>query len=122
MMPLGLVLKMAIGNNKNFFYKNDKNFNQSLISSSSYILNEESGRKINLRENGSGSYILDVQFVGGEKTEVTVDSGAEENVCPWEWGQEFGIYEPGNWMKFRNASGGLINHWGERRVVVTSPF
>eukprot|EP00973_Karenia_brevis_P009006 1219967-Karenia_brevis.AAC.1 len=30
------------------------------------------------------------EFVGGGKTEVTVDSGAEESVCPWEWGQQFG--------------------------------
>ena len=30
---------------------------------------------------------MDVEFVGGEKTVITVDSGAEESVCPWEWGE-----------------------------------
>eukprot|EP00973_Karenia_brevis_P038942 5376048-Karenia_brevis.AAC.1 len=36
--------------------------------------------------NGRGSYVLKVDFAGGGPTEITVDSGAEESVCPWEWG------------------------------------
>ena len=39
-----------------------------------------------LQSNGKGSYLMQVKFVGGEKTEIIVDSGAEEHVCPWEWG------------------------------------
>ena len=42
-----------------------------------------------LKKNGKGSYLMEVKFVGGGQTEITVDSGAEENVCPWEWGKQF---------------------------------
>ena len=64
---------------------------------------------------------MDVSFSNGEKTSITVDSGAEENVCPWEWGEQFGI-ENVEVMKFRNASGTLMDHWGQRKVLLTSPF
>ena len=47
-----------------------------------YILNKLTGDKLMLRPNGKGSYLMDVQFVGGGKAEITVDSGAEESVCP----------------------------------------
>ncbi len=63
-----------------------------------------------------------VQFEGGEKTEITVDSGAEENVCPWEWGKQFGMKTLGTWMHFRDASGTQIPHHGEREVRVASTF
>ena len=43
-------------------------------------------------------------FVGGGKAEITVDSGAEENVCPREWGAQFGVRDAKRKMKFRNAS------------------
>ena len=52
-----------------------------------YMLNKESGSKMILKCNGKGSYLMQVRFLGGEKTEITVDSGAEEKVCPWEWGK-----------------------------------
>ena len=74
--------------------------------------------------NGKGSYLLHVQFVNGRKTKIVVDSGAEENVCPWEWGEEFGT-QPLRWgeeRNFKDASGNAIEHWGKRRVVVTTPF
>ena len=87
-----------------------------------YIINKETGSKMMLKPNGKGSYLMEVQFVGGEKTEITVDSGAEENVCPWEWGSQFDTKEADRWMNFRNASGGRIEHWGKRDVFVTSPF
>ena len=88
-----------------------------------FICNKKSGDKMMLKSNGKGSYLMEVSFVGGEKTEITVDSGAEENVCPWEWGEGlFGTREADKWMTFRNASGGLIPHWGARDVRVTSPF
>ncbi len=41
MMPLGLVLKMAIGNSKNLFTKNDKDFDQTLTNGRKYYLNKE---------------------------------------------------------------------------------
>ena len=51
-----------------------------------YIVNDKTGDKLMLRPNGRGSYLMDVSFLGGKKTEITVDSGAEENVCPKDWG------------------------------------
>ena len=51
-----------------------------------------------------------------------MDSGAEENVCPWEWGEKFGIKEADQWMTFEDASGRVIPHWGQREVRVVSPF
>ena len=73
-----------------------------------------------LRENGRGSYIMDVDFVGGGKGQITVDSGAEENVCPTDWGRKFRVNEEVPAMKFRGADGSRIKHYGERLVVVTS--
>ena len=87
-----------------------------------YIVNKGTGDKMMLRPNGKGSYMMEVSFVGGEKTEITVDSGAEENVCPWEWGAQFETKAADKWMHFRNASGGHIEHYGKRDVLVASPF
>ena len=55
-------------------------------------------------------------------TEVTVDSAAEESVCPAAWGQQFGLQPvpAGQRMTFVNASGGHIKHHGSRRVIVSS--
>ena len=66
--------------------------------------------------------MLDLKFVGGDKTELTVDSGAEENVCPNTWGGMFGMREPDQWMRFRGANGKWIAHYGHRDVKVESPF
>ena len=41
---------------------------------------------------------MSVQSEGVEKTEIIVDSGAEEHVRPWEWGKSFGMKEAGTWM------------------------
>ena len=88
-----------------------------------YILNKATGQKLMLKPRGRGSYVMEVQFVGGEKTTITVDSGAEESVCPWEWGERlFGTQHSREHMQFRNASGGTIQHWGKREVRVTSTF
>eukprot|EP00973_Karenia_brevis_P027468 3788980-Karenia_brevis.AAC.1 len=59
---------------------------------------------------------MKVEFVGGGSTEITVDSGAEESVCPWAWGQQLGCRRVSQPMSFRNASGKLIPHWGSRSV------
>jgi hypothetical protein len=100
------------GNYVSFGPKTDDNF----------ILNKDSGDKMMLKSNGKGSYLMDVCFVGGERTEITVDSGAEENVCPWGWGEQFEVKPANTWMNFRNASGGFIEHFGKRDVLVKSPF
>ena len=86
----------------------------------SYIINDQTGDRLKLRENGRGSYLMDVEFVGGGKGEITVDSGAEESVCPKEWGSRFRIKEVANKQRFRAANGQQIQHYGERNVFVTS--
>ena len=65
---------------------------------------------------------MKVKFVGGSETDITVDSGAEESVCPWEWGEQFGIRDADRWLSLVNASGGYINHWGTRNVKMIAPF
>eukprot|EP00973_Karenia_brevis_P033522 4621872-Karenia_brevis.AAC.1 len=65
---------------------------------------------------------MKVNFVGGGPTEITVDSGAEESVCPWEWGEQFGCRNSQVPVRLRAANGKLIPHWGSRRVEVVSIF
>ena len=59
----------------------------------SYIVNDQTGDRLELKENGRGSCVMDVDFVGGGKGRITVDSGAEENVCPVDWGNKFKVNE-----------------------------
>jgi len=75
-----------------------------------------------MKPNGKGSYVMQVCFKNGCKTEITVDSGAEESVCPWDWGSQFEMHPVNNWMNFRDASGNPIEHYGRRDVLVTSTF
>ena len=65
---------------------------------------------------------MDVSLVGGGETEVTVDSGAEENVCPKEWRQQYGLIPAKNKINLRGAKGDVIEHYGSRQVVVSSIF
>ena len=90
--------------------------------SDNYIQSIATGMKIPMRSTGRGSYVLDLRFVGGDKTELTVDSGAEENVCPRSWGGMFEMRHPDQWMRFRGANGNWIQHHGHRDVKVESPF
>ena len=100
------------GNYVNFGPEDEDNF----------ICNKKTGDKLMLRQNGRGSFLMDVNFVDGERTEITVDSGAEENVCPSDWGRQFKMKPAKREIKFKNASGGLIKHHGQRDVLVVSPF
>ena len=65
--------------------------------------------------------MLDITFPDGTVSAVTVDSGAEENVCPKAWGIQFGTQKAAP-KQFRGASGDLIKHFGSRDVVFRSPF
>ena len=87
-----------------------------------YIQNNETKDKVMLKPNGKGSYLMEVNFIGGGKTVMTVDSGAEENVCPWDWGGHFPTTAAERQLWFRNASGGIIEHYGQREVKVITPF
>ena len=55
---------------------------------------------------------MDIKFPGGEVTEVTVDSGAEESVRPCNWRE----------LHLANASGAVIPHYGQRVVEVEAFF
>ena len=88
----------------------------------SYIRSLETGEKVILRPNGRGSYKFDVKFPNGKKTAITVDSGAEESVCPMEWGEEFGLVKPDQKLNLINASGDHIIHYGQRQVKVEALF
>ena len=87
-----------------------------------YTENERTQNRMYLRPNGRGPFLMAVKFLNGEKTFITVDSGAEESVCPWDWGERFGIDTEGKKYSFRSASGDWIEHWGHRDVLVTSFF
>ena len=50
------------------------------------------------------------------KGEITVDSAAEESVCPKAWGKAYPVKEPEKWLKFTNASGGSMNHYGAKEA------
>jgi hypothetical protein len=87
-----------------------------------FIMNSVTGDRIPLVPNGRGSFLMKVQFEDGEEAEITVDSGAEENVCPVDWGKQYRMTRPKKRLRFYNASGGVIRHYGEREVSVDSPF
>ena len=52
--------------------------------------------------------------------EITVDSAAEESVCPKIWGKAYPLQEPARRLKFMNASGGSMNHYGEKEAKFTT--
>ncbi len=53
--------------------------------------------------------------VGGG--EITVDSAAEESVCPREWCKQYPLKEPAKWLNFTTASGGYMQHYGEKQAT-----
>jgi hypothetical protein len=99
-----------------------------------FIMNKASKKKVMLLRK-RGSYILNVEFVrkvigpnGEERFEtmgkelITIDSGAEESVCPLGWGESFGInpVRPGMELRMINAGGGVMPHFGSRKVQFAS--
>jgi hypothetical protein len=92
-----------------------------------FIKNKASNKKIPLRKK-KGSYVMDVEFVirtNGElvslgKGEITVDSAAEESVCPKDWGGAFGLKTAKKDMNFKTASGQQMEHYGERSVTMVA--
>ena len=96
-----------------------------------FVKNKQTSRKIFMRKK-KGSYVLDVEFVikkEGElislgKGEITVDSAAEESVCPKDWGGAFELKTQKKKMNFRAANGQAMEHYGERTITClaeTSP-
>ena len=48
---------------------------------------------------------------------ITLDSAADESVCPQGWAQQFGMEPSRKNLKLVNASGGAITHFGARQVA-----
>ena len=46
--------------------------------------------------------------------EITIDSAAEESVCPRMWGEAYETKSPKRKLRFVNASGGEMGHYGEK--------
>ena len=70
-------------------------------------------------------------FLGREKAMVNcvipilshISQQVSQKIERMDWGEKlFGTKEAANWMIFRNASGGIIPHWGTRDIRVTSLF
>ena len=88
-----------------------------------FIQNKDTGDKVMMRPSGKGSYMMDVSFDNGVSTSITVDSVAEENMCPYDWGQQFGIRDAAVWKSFSGANGSRIEHYGTRDIkVISSSF
>ena len=60
MMPLGLVLKMSIGNNLNFIEKKDKDFDQSSKKLKKYSLNDEQKKAYNFLDYKDDKFTVSV--------------------------------------------------------------
>jgi hypothetical protein len=71
-------------------------------------------------ENGVATVFIGAVEEGGVwqslgKGEITVDSAAEESVCPWGFAEAANCVE-GKQMKFVAANGSPIPYWGKRKV------
>ena len=59
----------------------------------------------------------DGEGICGVQAEITVDSAADESVCPRQWAAHFGTGPKERDLKLVNASGGPIAHYGSRKVA-----
>ena len=95
-----------------------------------FIQNKITKKKV-LMKKKRGSYVIDVEFVKDEmgpdgvarrvkmgREVITIDSGAEESVCPMGWGEAFGMkaVSPGAEMRMVSAAGTEMKHYGSRKV------
>ena len=82
-------------------------------------VNGEKGKKV--EQDGGAKMVC---AVSGEAPwrpvgsgEITVDSAAEESVCPKSWGEAYQMRRPSRWLRFINASGGQMGHYGEKTAT-----
>ena len=59
--------------------------------------------------------------MNGSSTQLAVDREAELNVCPLGWGIRVGTGDSDKWLNMTDASGGIIEHFGQTFVDVVSP-
>ena len=81
-----------------------------------YIINKKTGRKIEMRKKG-GVYEIDVVFRCGETWEqgvMTVDSGAEDCVMPWNWYKKVEASEKAHGVQFMGADGTDLGNYGKK--------
>jgi hypothetical protein len=97
--------------------------NRVVFDGESDIQNVATGKKIEMRKKGR-AYVIDVVTENGRKEEITIDSAAEESVCPERWAESCGIerVEEGKELGLCGANGSKINHFGKRNVVFESVF
>ena len=66
--------------------------------------------------------VFEVNSVESDRkiVKVAIDSAAAESVCPPDWAPEFKVRPcaPGEQQTFVNASGGDIEHYGEKKVAL----
>ena len=87
-----------------------------------YIEHMITGERINLHRE-RGIYSIEGTFPGDKNpVKVTVDSGAEDSVCPLDWGRQFGTKTNVDMITFRAANGTVIQHHGDREVLIEAPF
>ena len=77
-----------------------------------------------MRRKKGGAWVVDVVLKDGSKAEITIDSAAEESVCPKDWAGIYGIHlvSRGSEMRLVNANGGEIKQYGKREVVFEASF
>ena len=75
-----------------------------------------------MKPKGRGSFAIEVSFLGGGKTDITVDFAAEESVCPWEWGAQFPVRDAERTLNLVGAGGHWIENFGQREVDVVPTF
>ena len=86
-----------------------------------FISNPQSGKKMPLKFDGKGAWVMEV-LMEGNRHWITVDSGAQESVCPKDFGASFPTVVPQNgYVPFRTAQGHVMKHFGQRTIQV-SPF
>ena len=87
---------------------------------------ERDDKKVGMigRKGGCDGGVKSICAVSGEMPwrpvgsgEITVDSAAEESVCPKSWGEAYQMRKPSRWLRFVNASGGQMGHYGEKTAT-----
>ena len=84
-----------------------------------FIFNKRTKDKVYLRKQ-NGVYLLDVMFPNGSWSEITVDSGAADNVCPWGWAECFNVQniQAKDRINFMGPDGSPISRYGSKDVMV----
>ena len=82
------------------------------------------GRSLQSRLESKEEEVKEINVVGKQEGmtslgpgEITVDSVAEESVCPSDRGEAYPMKKPEKWLRFTNASGGKMGHYGAKETT-----